>query len=182
MTDPRNMPITGTDSLDCGKGDNIATGRPYLVIVTGSVSSRICPIIRRHLVLNSVAVTVFTALSHIAVICIIIVQGLIENSRLALGIGRSISCAFSAFKSIVLSELSCCCDKHSRKFSESIHDKRRAHVESHGLIRLKSRFLKYWTFLVARERLFTLAVPAMRASLRSSLRPARCCCTRNIAA
>ena len=40
---------------DAGAGDKIATGRPRLVIVTGSPSLPICLMMRRHVALNSAA-------------------------------------------------------------------------------------------------------------------------------
>lgn len=59
-TEPGIAPMIGMVPLAGGSGDNIATGRPRFVIVTGSRSLPICPITRRHFVLKSVIAIFFT--------------------------------------------------------------------------------------------------------------------------
>ena len=58
-TEPRNTPRIGGFSSVRGAGESTATARPRLVMVTGSPSSRISLIRRRHLALNSAAPTIF---------------------------------------------------------------------------------------------------------------------------
>ena len=58
-TEPGIAPMIGMVPLAGGSGDNIATGRPRFVIVTGSRSLPICPITRRHLALKSVTAIFF---------------------------------------------------------------------------------------------------------------------------
>ena len=53
MTEPRIAPTIKAVPFAGGYGESTANGRPCLVIVTGSRSSHICPITRRHLALNS---------------------------------------------------------------------------------------------------------------------------------